>query len=318
MNPSSKRVAVIGAGPSGLTTVKELLEEGHRPTCFEKALSLGGVFRFGDDDGVVWESCRLTSSGLLTAFSDFPISPELPEHLEVRQYVQYLERYCATFGVNPHLRFDATVEAVTQRANGSWTVNWRDASGTHREQFDAVAVCSGLHQHPHSPRFSGQDTFPGRIIHGAQYRRPADIANKKVLIVGAGESGADIVAEVAEHAAETVLSLRRGVAVQARRTFGKPGDYRTTRIGNSAAHWIAHTRNPRDQWKRTIYRYTFLPVVAIDKVLQLLFRVGWEELPLVRSRRSADYDVNVRTRKLTKQLLADSGGAASRFRRRST
>ena len=49
----SKRVAVIGAGPSGLVTIKELLEEGHAPTCFEKAEGLGGVFRFGENDGVV-------------------------------------------------------------------------------------------------------------------------------------------------------------------------------------------------------------------------------------------------------------------------
>jgi len=50
MSPASKRVAVVGAGPSGLTTVKALLEEGHRPTCFEKASSLGGVFRFGETE----------------------------------------------------------------------------------------------------------------------------------------------------------------------------------------------------------------------------------------------------------------------------
>jgi len=60
-------VAVIGAGPSGLVVVNELLEQGHRPVCFERAGSKGGVFRFGEQDGVVWESCKLTSSGLITA-----------------------------------------------------------------------------------------------------------------------------------------------------------------------------------------------------------------------------------------------------------
>lgn len=48
-----KRVAVVGAGPSGLATVKELLEEGHEPTCFERAAGLGGIFRFDENDGVV-------------------------------------------------------------------------------------------------------------------------------------------------------------------------------------------------------------------------------------------------------------------------
>ena len=72
-------MAVIGAGPSGLVTVKEFLDEGHQPACFERAAGLGGVFRFGDDDGVVWESCRLTSSGLLGRRSPtFPMSAERP------------------------------------------------------------------------------------------------------------------------------------------------------------------------------------------------------------------------------------------------
>jgi dimethylaniline monooxygenase (N-oxide forming) len=304
----SRRVAVIGAGPSGLATVKELLEEGHQPTCFERAASLGGVFRFAQDEGVVWESCRLTSSGLLTAFSDFPVTPDHTGHMKVGEYVEYLGRYCTTFGVHRHLRFGSTVEAVERKPSRAWTVRWTGADGRHEEAFDAVAVCSGLHQHPHEPRFPGQETFPGAVIHGAQYRRPSEISGKRVLIVGAGESGADIVAEVANHAAETVLSLRRGVAVQARFRFGKPGDYRTSRLANSPAHWVAYTRNPADNWKRNLYRTVFLPLVIVDKCLQLLYRAGWEYLPLVASGSASEIGVNIRTKKLIAQLLADSGG----------
>jgi len=58
MTSEPKRVAVIGAGPSGLVTVKELLEEGHIPTCFEPSAGLGGVFRFDEHQGVVWARRR--------------------------------------------------------------------------------------------------------------------------------------------------------------------------------------------------------------------------------------------------------------------
>jgi len=304
----SKRVAVIGAGPSGLVTVKELLEEGHAPTCFEKADGLGGVFRFGENDGVVWESCRLTSSGLLTAFSDFPMPSDRAGHMAVGEYVDYLTKYCAAFDVSRHLRFGTKVESVTPSPSGGWTVRTLDPRGTHEEHYDAVAICSGLHQHPHLPRLPGQETFTGALLHGAQYRRPVQVAGKKVLIVGAGESGADVVAEVSNHAAETVLSLRRGVAVLPRSMFSEPKDYQTSRIHNSTAHWVFQTRNPKDDRKRQIYRRMFLPLVLVDKCLQILFRVFWEFLPLLYAPRLAEIRTNLKTRKMTVELLKESGG----------
>lgn len=308
-----KRVAVIGAGPSGLVTVKELLEEGHLPTCFERAAGLGGVFRFGEagGDGVVWESCRLTSSGLLTAFSDFPDPSGRRGHLTVGEYVDYLTTYARTFGVLAHLHFGTNVESVTAHPEGGWLVKTQGEFGARAEHYDAVAVCSGLHQHPHIPHLEGAETFTGAMLHGAEYRRPAQVAGKKVLVIGAGESGADVVAEVAKNASETVLSLRRGVAVQPRRMFGVPKDYLTSRLLNSASHWVFQTRNPKDDRKRAIYKAAFVPFVVLDKVLQLMYRFFWEFLPLLASRDARQVRSNLRTRRLTVQLLAESGGTVT-------
>ena len=303
-----KRVAVVGAGPSGLVTVKELLDEGHAPTCFERADGIGGVFRFGETDGVVWESCRLTSSPLLTAFSDFPVPRDALMHQPVGDYVAYLDRYCAAFDLYRHIRVRTTVEAVTRNPAGDWTVRVRDDAGARDERFDAVALCSGLHQHPHLPRFPGQETYTGKILHGAQYRRPSQVAGKRVLIVGAGESGADVAAEVAANAAEAVLSLRRGVAVQARIQLGKPKDLQTSRLMNSTAHWVFQTRNPADDHKRSVYRWTFLPLLFVDKGLQQLSRFVFDFLPLLLAPTLAGIRANLRTRKLSVQLLRESGG----------
>ncbi len=303
-----KRVAVVGGGPSGLATIKELLAEGHAPTCFERANGPGGVFRFDETDGVVWESCRLTSSGLMTAFSDYPVPPGRIGHMRASEYVEYLNGYCEAFGLRGCIRFGTTVESVTPDPGGEWTIRIRDAQGTHEERFDAVALCSGLHQHPHTPRFPGQETFTGEIIHGAWYRRPAQATGKRVLIVGAGESGADLAAEVSAYASDAVLSLRRGVAVLPRTVFGKPNDYQTTRLHNSAAHWIFQTRNPAEDRKRTIYRWAFLPFVVIDKCLQLTTRFFWDFLPLLRGSSRAAIRTNLRKRKLTQELLRMSGG----------
>ncbi len=306
--PTFKRVAVIGAGPSGLVTIKELLDAGHDPVCFEKAASLGGAFRFGEDDGVVWESCRLTSSGLITAFSDFPVSLERAEHMRVGEYVDYLSEYCEAFDLERHIRYGMRVDAVKRNPTGGWNVQSSNGNHIFEERFDAVAVCSGLHQHPHVPSFPGLETFPGEILHAARYRRPAQVTGKKVLIVGAGESGADVVTEVSDCAAETVLSLRRGVAVVPRRRFGKPRDYQTSRIRDSSAHWIFQTRHPDDDRKRKIYRTIFLPLVIVDKCLRILYRMGWEILPLFFSTRFSEVLTNLKTHKLTMRLLKESGG----------
>ena len=306
-----KRVAVIGAGVSGLVTVKELLEQGHEPVCFERAAGLGGVFRYGEHDGVVWQSCRLTSSGLLTAFSDFPVSAERAEHMRIAEYVRYLTDYAGAFGALPRIRFDTPVNSVEADPAGGWQVNSGRGENTTTESFDSVAVCSGLHQHAHVPSFPGQDTFPGEMLHASSYRRVDQVRGRKVLIVGAGESGADIAAEVAENAAETVLSLRRGVAVVSRRAFGRPRDYLTSRLMNGASHWVFQTRNPADNRKRTIYRYAFLPLVVIDKFLQVLYRQVWENLPMFFHTKLSVVRTNLRTRKLTLQLLDESGGTVN-------
>jgi dimethylaniline monooxygenase (N-oxide forming) len=145
-------------------------------------------------------------------------------------------------------------------------------------------------------------------MHAARYRRPSQIGGRKVLVVGAGESGADVVAEVAANAAETVLSLRRGVAVQKRVKLGKPRDLETSRLANSTAHWVFQTRNPKDDRKRRVYRWTFVPFLFVDKALQQIGLFCFEILPLLREPTLADVRTNFRTRRLSQRLLRESGG----------
>lgn len=304
----SKRIVVIGAGPSGLVTVKELLDQGHRPVCFEKADGPGGVYRFHETEGVVWESCRLTSTGILTAFSDFPASAERKEFMLAQEYVEYLDDYCAAFDLERHIHYGHTVQSAKQRPDGAWDIVVSSREGVSHLEFDAVAVCSGLNQYPNIPDFPGQGSFTGQILHAAQYRRRGQVAGKKVLVIGAGESGADIIADVAGCAAETVLSLRRGVAAVSRQYLGKPRDYTVSRILHSASHWVFLTRNPRDEHKRKVYRWAFLPLVVVDKCLQIVFRTFWEYLPLFWSTRISEIRTNLKTRKLKAQLLEESGG----------
>ncbi len=312
-----KRVAVIGAGPAGLATTKELLEEGHEVVCFERGEQVGGVFGYQEEAGVVWESCRLTSSRALTGFSDYPIPERYGTHLRAGEFAEYLAAYAGHFGVTGKIRFGTSVEAVV-RSGAGWRVRVRDENGEREEEFDAVAVCSGVNQHPHLPVIPGQEGYPGEVIHGSRYRRPEQVTGKRVLVIGGGESGAEIAAEASGHARETVLSLRRGVAVVPRLRSGVPRDYTTSRLLNSPAHWIYQTRNPADNGKRTVYKMAFFPFLFVDKALVWTARVFWEYLPLLRGGSWEAVRVNWQMRKFVAELLRKSGGTINeQFRTKS-
>ena len=303
---------MIGAGPSGLATVKELLDEGHDPVCFERAGSLGGVFR---PDGVSWETVELTSSATLTSFSDFPVPPGTG-HLTAPEYLEYLFAYAAAFRVEEHIRFGAAVEAVTRRPDGRWDVRVTSGGITETHAFDAVAVCSGLNQNAHVPDVPGLESFPGVVVHASAYRGPELFRGRSVLVVGAGESGADIAAEAAEHARSASISMRRGVAVRPRTYRGLPNDFQVSRLNHSPPDWIYQTRNPKDAPRRRAYRSAFWPLLVVERALQALSRAVYGTLPIVDPMRLArggreaidEARVQLRVRRLRAQLLQESGG----------
>lgn len=248
---SAKAVAVIGAGPSGLATTKELLAEGHRVVCFEARSGLGGVFRFSPAPDVcgVWETCRLTSSELVTSFSDhFPGTrqgrPFEHRQLSHREYVAYLTSYAERFGLLDHLRVDHEVTAVA-RAGDGWSVTVEPVGGAPRvERFDAVAVCSGVHRVPRVPDIPGLDRFAGQTLHAAYYKGPESVEGRSALFIGAGESGGDVIGELSRSLDRAYVSLRRGVFVLPRMLHGVPNDYTGTRLLYSLPEFVSRRSDP--------------------------------------------------------------------------
>jgi dimethylaniline monooxygenase (N-oxide forming) len=296
-------VAVIGAGPSGLVAAKELQQEGHRVTCFEKTDSVGGIFRYrADPESIgVWESCRLTSSQLVTSFSDFfPGSSGgvRYEHRHWRhdEYVQYLTQYAEAFDVMRHVRLSCPVTAV-ERIGEGWRVRGRAAQGGEfEERFDAVAVCTGVHQKVHTPRLPGQEGFRGEIVHGSTYKNPAPFVGKSVVFVGAGESGGDILAEVAPVSSACALSLRRGVNVIPRMISGLPNDYTGFRIAYSLPEFVIRRSDARSR-----RRLQLMSLVLLPNLLLLLWHLAESFL----QRRKED-----ETTRRMHQLIGDLWGAA--------
>jgi dimethylaniline monooxygenase (N-oxide forming) len=228
-------VLVVGAGPVGLAVVKECLEFGLEVVAFERQGAVGGVFRYTEEfDGGVWKSCRLTSSPWITAFSDFPPPDASSVHLSHTKYCEYLENYVDHFKLRPHLHFRHTVLRVSPDGADGWTVTVRnDETGEQTtRRVDRVAVCAGLNLQPREVSLPGAEDFEGEIRHVANYKGPEGCENKKVIVVGNGESGVDVAADVARVAEEAFLSIRRGKFIISRinSLSGLANDYDTNRI----------------------------------------------------------------------------------------
>lgn len=206
-------VCVIGAGPSGLTTVKQLLDEGHTVRCFERSSDVGGIWNRGADPDTdagemkVFDNLILTISIRLMSFSDYMVGPERVFYTH-KQYRDYLGAYADHFDLRRHITFGARVEQVQKGEDGRWSVTFLTDGERHTAIFDAVAVCSGPFQAPDTTSVPDIDKFAGEVVHSAAYRNNGRFVGKRVMIVGLAESGADLAREVSDVASECTLSIR--------------------------------------------------------------------------------------------------------------
>jgi len=211
MSRRKKSVCVIGAGVSGLVTVKELLAEGHDVDCFESAEGLGGAFAGKDvSANRAYESLYLTISNYYMAFSDFPPMDGW-KFWTGGEYLQYLKDYAAAFNLMPHIAFSTPVTAVKRVGEARWHVSVRRTSdgAESSKVYDAIAVCCGTHQVPKTPAIEGLETFTGTIRHSYSFWDAKEYVGKRVVVVGLGESSADIVRDVSDVTAECHLVVRQ-------------------------------------------------------------------------------------------------------------
>jgi len=206
---SGPRVCVIGAGAAGLTTIKQLKDQGiSNVECFEKESEEGGIFFYGDQKNGVYDNATLTISNYLMAFSDMPPTGHR-FHWHHTEYKEYLRQYAEKFDLTRHIAFDTTVASVAG-APGRWHVIVQAAGGevVDKGLYDAVAVCSGAHQAVNQPKLPGLESFAGEVSHSSTYKNNTPFVGKDCVCVGLGESGADIVREISDVASGAVLAMR--------------------------------------------------------------------------------------------------------------
>lgn len=242
---SSLPVCVIGAGPSGLTVAKNFLTRGIACQVLEREADLGGNWHYGQRSSSVYASTHFISSKRLTEYTDFPMPKEWPPYPSHRQALEYLRAYASRFELTEHIQFNSAVERV-ERAGSLWKVYLEGE--TEPRLFGGVVVANGHHWKPRELHLPGE--FSGRILHSRHYKTPDILAGKRVLVVGAGNSGCDIAVEAAQHADATYLSMRRGYHFLPKFLHGRPIDI----CGENMHRW---------RWPLWLQRWASSMMIAI-------------------------------------------------------
>jgi cation diffusion facilitator CzcD-associated flavoprotein CzcO len=218
---NSESYCVIGAGASGLTVLKNFREAAIPVQVLEREDDVGGNWYYGRPSSSVYRSAHLISSKQLTQYPDFPMPEDWPEYPSQKQVLEYFRAYTTQFGLRQAIQFGITVTRI-EPANDlatSWIVT---LSTGERRQYCGVIIANGHHWDPNCPSYPGQ--FNGDVLHSSEYKTPEVLAGKRVLVIGAGNSGCDIAVESANHAAATFHSLRRGYHFIPKFIRGKPAD----------------------------------------------------------------------------------------------
>ena len=226
--PSETPVVVVGAGQSGLAAARALHEQ-EVPTV---------VLEAGDRPAGSWphyyDSLRLFSPAAYSSMPGRSFRGD-PDGYPTRDDVaDYLERYAATIPVDIHT--SSRVVSVRQE-DREFVVMTTDG-----RQFRAAGIvaASGSFSNPHRPAFPGQDSFSGALLHVAEYRNPTPYAGMRVVVVGAGDSAAQVANELAL-VADVTLAVRHPLRFIPQRIGGQDVHYwlRETGFDSLPADWLA-------------------------------------------------------------------------------
>lgn len=217
----NEAVCVVGAGPAGLAMARALKRTDLAFEVFDRNPGVGGIWNPAFAGSPVYNSAHFISSrdAPTSTFRGHPFpssAATYPSHAEV---LTYLQHFAEAEQLMPHVRLSTPVE------HAEWTgTAWRVRAGGRVREFAALVCASGTLWDPVVPELPGAQTFGGTIRHSVTYRSADEVTGKRVLVVGAGNSGVDIACDVARTAGSVSLSMRRGYWFVPKFIAGHPTD----------------------------------------------------------------------------------------------
>jgi cation diffusion facilitator CzcD-associated flavoprotein CzcO len=239
--PTSCAAVVVGAGPAGLAAAACLKRTGIDPVVLEAGARVGTSWRRH------YERLHLHTVKEHSALPGLPFAADVSRYPSRLDVVRYLDAYAERSAITP--RVNEAVRKFTSGDDGCFLVE------TTREIYRSpiVVVATGMNRVPNPEQLPDQSAFEGTVIHSAGYRSGEDYEGRRVLVVGAGNTGAEIALDLVDHGAAATLSVRSPVNVVRRDFLGMPAQV-------------------------TAIRFRRLPVPVLDRIGQLMSRAAFGDL----------------------------------------
>lgn len=193
----------MGAGPAGLAIAACLGQRGVGYRLLEQQPSVGASWRGH------YQRLHLHTPRDHSALPHFPMPREYPTYPARQQVVDYLAAYAERFGVRAE--HGVSVSKVERAGEG-----WKVESSAGAFESRAVVMCTGYNRVPVQPEWPGREAYGGEVVHSSGYQNGEPWRGKAVLVVGAGNSGAEIALDLLEHGAKPLICIRGPIHVISR------------------------------------------------------------------------------------------------------
>lgn len=202
---------IIGAGPAGLAMAGRMRQAGIPFEIVEQSQNVGNAWHNH------YDRLHLHTVKQWSHLPHLPFPEHYPLYVPRQALTEYFADYAKHFDINPH--FGQQVSKISKQGDGSWLVNSQSGKSF---QAEKVIIATGVNRVPNIPSWQGQEAFQGAITHSVNYKNPAPFQGKRVLVVGMGNTGAEVALDLSEKGIETYISVRNPISVVPRDLNGRP------------------------------------------------------------------------------------------------
>lgn len=236
---------IVGAGPSGLTAARALKRKGIPFEVVERHSDVGGIWDIDNPGSPMYETCHFITSKLHGGFLDYPMPDSYPTYPSWRQVLNYIKSMARDFNLLEHIRFGINITSARPTSSASDSTWEVVAEAGPLGEYRGIIYAGGQQWSPYMPDFPKLGDYQGTLLHSSKYKKPEQFAGKSILVVGAGNSGADIASDAAEYGSSAVLSTRRPYYFLPKQIFGVPTpDLLVGKVPFPSLPHVEHQMNP--------------------------------------------------------------------------